>query len=146
MTKLEQAQQLRRGGMSCSQAVFLPYAREAGMPDALALSLALPFAGGMFRADLCGALTGAYLVAGLLKGAGSADPKENRVAVQQAVSALTERFAQDCGPLRCRDLLGCDPATPEGMQRMREHDLKEAVCMKAIVACMQTLAGLEQPA
>ncbi|NLT58119.1 MAG: C_GCAxxG_C_C family protein [Clostridiales bacterium] len=136
------AGELRQGGLTCSQSVALPYAGACGLTEAQLSALSLPFAGGLHRGDVCGSLCGAYLVIGALLGGRTGDPPQNRAAVAGAMRQLDEGFLQRFGHLRCHDLLGCDPRTPEGADRMRERDLKQAVCLPTVLFCAEFLEAL----
>lgn len=142
--KMEEAQTMRRAGASCSQSVLVPFAEEGGISRRAASALSLPFAGGMAKADICGALTGAYLAAGLLAGGRSEDDSVNRAACVKAVQELDAIFLEKFGALTCEKMLGCNPATPEGSERVQMQNLKETVCMPAILACIEYLEQLQQ--
>lgn len=50
---------------NCAQSVLLPFAPEAGVPEATAYALASNFGGGMKMASVCGAVTGGLMALGL---------------------------------------------------------------------------------
>ena len=142
--KMEEAQTMRRAGASCSQSVAAPFAADAGISKKAVMALSLPFAGGMARGATCGALTGAYIAAGLLVGGNSEDDAVNRAASVKAVTELNAIFEERFGDLTCKGMLNCDPATPEGAERMKAENLKEKICMPAILACVEYLERLQR--
>lgn len=116
----------------CSQAVLAAFAEELGMSEELALKVGSCFGGGMCKAEVCGACTGALMVLGLKYGMytdGDFDTqqKANRYAVR-----LLEEFAAENGSYICRELLDCDIATPEGKAYARQHGLFAEHCPKLI--------------
>ncbi|MBQ7886388.1 MAG: C_GCAxxG_C_C family protein, partial [Clostridia bacterium] len=66
MTHVEKARDLFLSGCSCSQAVFGAYAQEYGIDYDTAMKLASSFGGGLGGSrELCGAVSGMLMVAGL---------------------------------------------------------------------------------
>ena len=85
----------------------------------------------MRRAEVCGAVTGALMVLGLRYGPRDA-ADTSRDIVYSKVSEFLSRFEEGCGSIICRDLLGCDLSTPEGMKQAVKNDLFKTVCPKMI--------------
>ena len=50
---------------NCAQAVVVPFAEAAGIPEETAMRFASGFGGGMRRASVCGAVTGGLMALGL---------------------------------------------------------------------------------
>ena len=68
-------------GYNCAQAVLLAFAEDAGLEKNTALRLASSFGGGVGgMREMCGALSGACMAAGLLFGYDSPDAKEEKAA------------------------------------------------------------------
>ena len=117
-------------GFNCAQAVLATFGPHLGLDRTLALRLAQGFGGGMGgeMGETCGAVTAAFMVLGLLAaktGPGEdAGKKEN----YRLVNEFARRFRERHGSLLCRDLLGCDLFTPEGMRRAREQGLFKTRC------------------
>ena len=66
MSNAEKAVTTFTNGYSCSQAVVSAYAEQFGLDHDTALRIAGGFGGGMGRrGEVCGALTGAFMVIGL---------------------------------------------------------------------------------
>ena len=114
MTRPEKAAALFEQGYSCSQSVLLAFEEVTGLSEELAARLSAPFGGGMGRLrEVCGALTGAFMVLGLIYG--SADPRDRaaKTALYRMVQELARRFREENGSIICRELLGCSvPSSP----------------------------------
>jgi len=130
-------------GCNCAQAVLAAYAPQFGLEPEIALRLAAPFGGGMARmGETCGAVTGAFLVIGLQSG-------EAKEEIYQIVREFVRRFAARHGSIRCRELLGCDLSTPEGLQRAREQGLFSTRCrgfVRDSAEIVSELLGLSESA
>lgn len=115
-----------RSGFNCAQSVFSTYAPLLGMDELSALKVAGGFGGGMGRLqEVCGVLTGAFMLAGLKHG----EAKEKTYAL---VTELAERFAALNGSIRCRDLLGCDLRTDAGKAAFKDQDMRRLKCEKYV--------------
>ena len=102
----------------CSQQICRHFAPRLGIDDSLALRMAAAFGSGMGHAGTCGCFTGAMLVLGLRFG-----PRDSAAApaCAERLAAESRRFEdlfrQEHGSLLCRDILGIDISSPEGMAR-----------------------------
>jgi C_GCAxxG_C_C family probable redox protein len=116
-------------GFSCSQSVFSAFAPELGLDRETALKVATAFGGGMgHRGDTCGAVTGAFMAIGLKHGRLRADDQETRDRAYSLVERFVQEFESRHGSIVCRELLGCDISTPEGMQIAEEQNLPPTRC------------------
>jgi len=116
-------------GFSCSQAIFSAFAEEEGIGRETALRIASSFGGGMARmGDTCGAVTGGMMVLGLKFGRSVADDDEAKEKNYSLVHEFVERFNGKFEHSICRDLLGFEPGSPEGMQRFRDEPELEKRC------------------
>ncbi len=123
MSKADEARELFVEGANCAQAVLLPFARECGLDRETSARLASSFGGGMGRMrEVCGALTGIFMVAGLLYGCSDFTDKDSKDAQYALIQDLARQFKASTGTIICRDLLkgvrtkpGNDPEarTPE---------------------------------
>jgi len=121
-------------GFNCSQAVFSAFAPQLGLDRVTALKVAGTFGGGMGRmGETCGAVTGALMVIGLKYGQATNDDKAAKEKSYELVRQFAERFrARNRGCLTCRDLLGADISTPEGMKQLREKQAFTTMCPKFV--------------
>ena len=132
-SRVEQAVACFREGFSCSQAVLVTFAPQLGLDRDLALKVSGAFGAGMGRmGETCGAVTGAFMVIGLLHGRTRAEDQETKEKAYALVAELADQFRQRNGSLACRDLLGCDLGTPEGQQVAHDHGLSATRCVKFV--------------
>lgn len=89
--------------------------------------------GGMGRmAGTCGAVTGAYMVLGLKADAAVAGDKDRRGTVYEVVREFARRFTDCNGSTTCKDLMGCDISTTEGLAFANEKGLLTTICPKMV--------------
>ena len=114
----EQAVAYFKQGYNCAQSVYMPYADVFGMDKDLAARIIAPLGGGMGRLrEVCGAVSGMFLVAGLKYPADNPADHDAKTSNYAAVQRLAETFRQQNGSIVCRELLGLavrkDDPTPE---------------------------------
>jgi len=132
MDKVSEALGMFRDGCACSQAILVAYGCPLGLSREQALQVSSGFAGGMRMGETCGAVTGAFMVLGLLHGGSDSATGAGRAEVYARVLDFAERFKARNGGLACRDLLGCDVSTPEGLAQAREQNLFKTTCVKMV--------------
>ncbi len=116
--RAEQAVAYFKQGYNCAQSVYMAYADLFDLDVNLAAKIIAPLGGGMGRLrEVCGAVSGMFLVAGLKHPADNPNDQEAKKQNYAAVQRLAEKFKQENGSIVCRDLLGLnvkkeDP-TPE---------------------------------
>lgn len=148
MEKQEEAVQLFMSGFRCSQAVLEVFAAEAGLGIDMARRISIGLAGGAGCAGECGAVEAAYLVNGLRFGfSHPGDSGQFRVVIGKN-SEFADRFRELHASLLCRELIGVDPFTEEGMQTFQEKDLKNTICARLVsdaVMILQEIGTTSQP-
>ncbi len=103
----ERAMRLFEEGYSCAQAVFLAFEDVHGLDRETAARLASSFGGGMGRLrEVCGAVTGMFLAAGILCGYSSPGAREEKSEHYARIQALAGEFEKANGSIVCRELLG----------------------------------------
>ncbi len=113
-------------GFNCAQSIFSAFAGKYGISSEFAVRLSAPFGAGMGReGEVCGALTGALMILGLQYGREQPGDKED---IYRIAHEFILQFQQKHGAIRCRELLGQDISTPEGLQSAREKDLFTQLC------------------
>ncbi|MBQ6152659.1 MAG: C_GCAxxG_C_C family protein [Ruminococcus sp.] len=101
------AEELFYEGYNCSQAVLIAFEDMTGLDRKTAAMLASSFGGGLGRMrEVCGAVSGASMVLGLLKGYSDPKSREAKVAHYQLIRDFAARFKEKNGSIICRDLLG----------------------------------------
>lgn len=122
--KVEKAVGCFQEGFNCSQAILSTYGGEQGLERETALRAAAALGGGMGGlGEVCGAVSGAMLVIGLKHGYTMPRDRETKEKTYALVRDFAGRFRQRNGSLLCRDLLGCDLTTAEGMAMARQKRL-----------------------
>ena len=97
--RVEVARNLFKSGYNCSQSVFMAYADIYGIDKQFAARLTGPLGGGMGRLrEVCGAVSGAFLVIGQEFSAENPDDREaktqNYAVVQDYQNPVKKRLAQ----------------------------------------------------
>ena len=108
-SRAERAAKLFMEGCNCAQAVFVTYADLYGFDKATAMRIAASFGAGMGRMrEVCGAVSGMFLVAGMETGATKGRDQEGKRRNYEVVQQLAARFKEEYGSIICRELLGLD--------------------------------------
>ncbi len=110
----EKARKLFCSGYNCSQSVFAAFAEDLGLDTQTALKLSSSFGGGMGRMrEVCGAVSGMFMVAGLLYGYDSPIAQDDKARHYKFIQGLAEEFKKRNGTnsIICRELLGISVKT-----------------------------------
>lgn len=128
-------------GFSCAQSIFMAYSQLFAIDPKDAACLARGFGGGLAHlGQTCGAVSGAALLLGLtIKGA---DEQQNKKAAYAVIKEFADRFEAAHGSINCRQLLGCDLGTPEGMNKFKETGMKHSQCQKYIATAAEIIEDL----
>lgn len=114
---------------NCAQAVFSTFAPDLGLDRECALKAATAFGGGLAGTGAtCGAVTGALMAIGLARGMIRPEDTDAKEETYRLTRVFMERFKALHFTTLCRELLGCDLSTPEGMAFLKENNLKEKLC------------------
>jgi C_GCAxxG_C_C family probable redox protein len=128
-------------GFNCTQAVLSAFANEFDLPPKPALRIAASFGGGIARTgETCGAVTGALMVLGLRFGTTIASDTEAKDRMYGLAQEFLAQFKSRHGAVLCRDLLGCDVSTPQGLQMAKDKGLFTDRCPRLVADAVQ-LAG-----
>jgi C_GCAxxG_C_C family probable redox protein len=131
--KVEAAVACFREGFNCSQAILSTWGGEFGLERETALRAAAAFGAGMGRlGEVCGAVAGALIVIGLKHGQTEAKDKETKERNYSLVRDFASRFRSRNGSLLCRELLGCDLTTAEGMETAKQKGLFTERCPRFV--------------
>jgi len=125
--------------LHCSQSVLAAFAEECGITEEQALRLGSCFGTGMRKGEVCGAVTGALMVLGLLYGQKKAGDAEGRQTSNKVNDLMMDRFKEKCGSYICNDLLGCDVTTSEGIQYCRDNKLFTDFCPKMVAVAVEVV-------
>jgi C_GCAxxG_C_C family probable redox protein len=115
------AAELFESGYNCAQAVAVAFCDVTGMDEKAAAAMASSFGGGMGRMrEVCGAVSGMLLVAGILYGYDAPGDDSVKAAHYQLVQQMAEQFRQEAGSIICRDILKNPPSDPNPTARSAE--------------------------
>ena len=138
-SELELAAQLFLGGCNCAQAVVVAFCDVTGMKPQYAARLSSSFGGGMGRMrEVCGAVSGMLLVAGLLYGYGTPGDDESKRAHYKLVQELAGKFREREHSIVCRDILKNPPSDPNPTPRDAEFYQKRP-CARLVALAAQIL-------
>ncbi len=143
MNRSEQAKELFLSGYNCAQSVVLSFADDLKFSKELAQKMAAGFGGGMGKTqETCGAVTGAIMVLGLLKGEEVNNNDELKAASYGAVKDLTRDFVAEYKSTKCWDLIGCDLNTPEGSAKFKDENIMVTVCADCVKKAVEIVENL----
>ena len=138
MDHREQAAELFLGGYNCAQAVAVAFCDVTGLEKDFAAKLASSFGGGMGRMrEVCGAVSGMLMVAGLLYGYGTPGDDAFKKAHYALVQELAGKFREANGSIICREILKNPPTDPNPTPRTAEF-YKTRPCARMVM----TAAGI----
>jgi C_GCAxxG_C_C family probable redox protein len=129
---------------NCAQAVLSTLGPQSGLGTAECFRVAAAFGGGMARMGAtCGAVTGGMMVLGLRHGDPRIQEPVARGEFYGKVQDFAARFARRHGSTVCRELLGCDLATPEGQKTFHDKDLHAGLCTTLVRSAVEILEEME---
>jgi C_GCAxxG_C_C family probable redox protein len=133
MSGVEKAASCFNDGFMCSQALLSTYGGQFGLDRETALKVSAAFGGGMGRmGEICGAVTGAFMVIGLKYGRTAVQDTQSHENTNRLVKEFVDRFKSLNGSILCRELLGCDLSTPDGLKTFVEKKLRDTLCTKFV--------------
>ena len=136
MTRKEKAMNYFLEGYNCSQSVVLAFADLLEMePDQLA-RLSSAFGGGMGRLrEVCGSVSGMFIVLGILYGYDDPKEFEGKKVLYERVQELAHRFEAVNGSIVCRELLGLAEKSQEPTPEQRSDKYYKKRPCKELVGC-----------
>lgn len=130
----QKAMDLFKEGFNCSQSVFLAFEDMYKMDPKTALMLSSSFGGGMGRLrEVCGAVSGMFMVAGVLYGYDDPKDYEAKKVHYERIQQLAKEFELRNGSIVCRQLLGLGEGkdTPAPEKRTQEY-YKKRPCAELV--------------
>lgn len=102
----EKARALFKEGYNCAQAILVAFSDVTGLDVDFSAKIASSFGGGMARLrEVCGAVSGMFMVAGYLYGYTEAGDREGKIEHYALIRSLAEKFSERNGAIVCRELL-----------------------------------------
>ncbi len=143
MERSEQAKTLFLSGNNCAQSVLLSFAEDLKISKELALKISAGFGGGMGKMQqTCGAVTGAIMVLGLLKGEHVNNNDELKSETCSSVIELSRQFTASFQTTSCRELTGCDLNSQEGAEKFKEDGVMENVCAACVEEAVRIVESM----
>ena len=117
----EQAAKLFLDGYNCAQSVVVAFCDVTGLEPEFAARMASSFGGGMGRMrEVCGAVSGMLMVAGLVYGYDVPGDDIRKKAHYALVQELAGQFREEVGSIVCREILKNPPSDPNPTPRTAE--------------------------
>ncbi len=128
----QRAQALFIEGYNCAQAVFCAFSDVTGLDIEVAALMSSSFGGGLGRLrEVCGTVSAAALVLGIVKG--YSDPKDYQAKKEHyaLVQEFARRFREKNGAIVCRELLSGIDVRPGNEPEERTPEFyKKRPCLK----------------
>ena len=126
-------------GYNCAQAVAVAFCDVTGLDESFTAKMASSFGGGMGRMrEVCGAVSGMLMVAGLLYGYDSKDDDRVKKEHYALVQLLAGKFRDQAGSIVCRDILKNPPSDPNPTPRTAEY-YAQRPCTRMVMLAVQIL-------
>ena len=107
---------------NCAQAIAVAFSDVTGLSPAFSAKMASSFGGGMGRMrEVCGAVSGMLMVAGLLYGYDTPGDDAEKKAHYTLVQELAGKFREQVGSIVCREILKNPPSDPNPSPRTAEY-------------------------
>lgn len=143
MNRVQRSVEYFKEGFSCSQAVLASFSESLGLDSETALKLSQSFGGGMAHmGETCGAVTGALMVIGLKHGRIKAEDVESKERTYEFVRKFVEKFRASNGSIVCKELLGYNLNTEEGLRLAEEKKIFDSLCVQLVKNASEILENL----
>ena len=115
------------------------YADRIGMDEKTCAKLSSSFGGGMGRMrEVCGAVSGMFMVAGLLYGYDGPEEGEIKKEHYARIQYLAEKFREEAGSIVCREILKNPPSDPTPSPRTAEY-YKQRPCARMVTLAVRIM-------
>lgn len=130
----DRAVELFKSGFNCSQSVFAAFCDKFGMDEATALRVSAGLGGGVGRMrEVCGAVSGAAMLAGMVYGATQGADRAAKAKTYEVVQAIAAEFKKQNPSIVCRELLGLSNAdTNPAPEARTEQYYKKRPCAQLV--------------
>ena len=131
----EYAAELFLRGYNCAQSVVVAFCDVTGLEPDFSARMASSFGGGMGRMrEVCGAVSGMLMVAGLVYGYETAGDDVSKKKHYALVQNLAGKFRQEVGSIVCREILKNPPSDPNPTPRTAEFYAKRPCARMVLLA------------
>lgn len=140
--RCQKAMGLFSEGYNCAQSLVLTFADLCDVDEKMLCTLASPFGGGIARTrETCGAVSGAVMIIGLLRGYSNAETGQKKAQLYATTQEFIKKFTDEFGTTRCAKLLG----KPDGKENpvpssRNEHYFATRPCKQIVGTAAKMLA------
>ena len=131
MSKIELASQLHSKKYNCAQSVACVFADEVNIPKEVIFKATEGFGAGVGTMEgICGALSGAVMIAGLKNSTANLEAPDSKASTMKISRQLMTNFKDRVGSLYCREIKGnnsdnkvlcsCDDCIKHGVKLVEE--------------------------
>lgn len=139
MDHVMHAAQLFLDGYNCAQAITVAFSDVTGLDKDFSARMASSFGGGIGRLrEVCGAVSGMVMVAGILYGYDANSEESAKKEHYTLVQALANQFKEEVGSIICRDILKNPPSDPNPTPRTEEF-YKQRPCTRMVMVAAKIL-------
>lgn len=134
MKRRELAMDYFKKGYNCAQSVVLAFEDTVSIDKNELTKLASSFGAGMGRLrEVCGAVSGMFMVAGLLYGYDDPNDAKGKEEHYERIQELAKKFEEKNGTIVCRNLLGLNVQhdSPKPEARTNEY-YKKRPCAELV--------------
>lgn len=126
-------------GYNCAQAVILAFSDLLEMDEKTCARISSSFGGGMGRMrEVCGAVSGMLMVAGLLYGYDGPEEGAVKKAHYERVQHLAGQFREQAGSIVCREILKNPPSDPTPSARTQQY-YKQRPCVRMVTLAVAVM-------
>jgi len=129
-------------GLNCTQAILSIFGPQFGLDRENAIKIARAFGSGMGMGETCGAVTGALMVIGLKHAKLERRSLFSRDKTEDIAREFVVRFKARNATTECRELLGCDVSTLEGLKAAKKEKHFKIRCPKFVQDAAEILEEL----
>ncbi len=142
MTKTDLAIIKMSEGYNCAQSIVAAFAGDVGLDMSTAIKMAGVFGGGLaHHGHVCGAVSGALMIIGMKYNGIEAEYASREPGFAFGADFI-EAFKSRHQTIDCRQLIGCDLSTPEGLKHFKDSGIFQNVCPRWVKEAADILETL----
>lgn len=139
-TETKKALELFKGDYNCAQSTLSVFSKELGMDAVILQNMTAGFGAGMcYQGRTCGAVAGAYMALGLYCGKALSEPEAVKTKTRELIDKFNHYFESKHHSAFCRELLGVDVSTAEGLEEARKLGAFEKRCPNFVSSAVEWL-------
>ena len=118
--RVKMANELHERGANCAQSVACSFADVVGLDQETLMKICGTFGGGFRAGEICGVVSGAGVILGMVYPHAEPENKEAKEFVSEKIKEFVRRFKERFPSLACRDIkeLPCRPEASPAAQRL----------------------------